>query len=112
MFYDAQEADTFTLTIPDTTGKSVSRERDRTDSQGSDDGSSSEGDPTATVDSSRTDSFLIVTDSSSLPNSRVNSTDLEKVTFLRFTFFLSKKKKSLITPLFSPVFKMPTFLQC
>ncbi|XP_033210277.1 oxysterol-binding protein 1 isoform X2 [Belonocnema kinseyi] len=78
VFYDAQEADTFTLTIPDTTRNSVSRERDRADSQGSDDGSSSEGDPTAGADPSRTDSFLIVTDSSSLPNSRVHSTELDK----------------------------------
>lgn len=44
-FYDAQESDTFTLSLPgEESGASGLRER--TDSQGSDDGSSSEGDPT------------------------------------------------------------------
>ncbi|XP_036150548.1 oxysterol-binding protein 1 [Monomorium pharaonis] len=62
-FYDAQESDTFTLTIPHAT--SNSHARDRTDSQGSDDGSSSEGDqtPLPVSDSTGADSFLIVTDS-------------------------------------------------
>ncbi|XP_018312775.1 LOW QUALITY PROTEIN: oxysterol-binding protein 1 [Mycetomoellerius zeteki] len=64
-FYDAQESDTFTLTIPVATSNSISHARDRTDSQGSDDGSSSEGDPTPlpVFDSTGADSFLIVTDS-------------------------------------------------
>ncbi|XP_018054647.1 PREDICTED: oxysterol-binding protein 1 isoform X1 [Atta colombica] len=64
-FYDAQESDTFTVTIPIATSNSISHARDRTDSQGSDDGSSSEGDPTPlpVSDSTGTDSFLIVTDS-------------------------------------------------
>ncbi|XP_018353295.1 PREDICTED: oxysterol-binding protein 1 isoform X5 [Trachymyrmex septentrionalis] len=64
-FYDAQESDTFTLTIPIATSNSISHARDRTDSQGSDDGSSSEGDPTPlpVSDSTGADSFLIVTDS-------------------------------------------------
>lgn len=60
-FYDAQESDTFTLA----TNNSISHTRDRTDSQGSDDGSSSEGDPTPlpVSDSTGAESFLIVTDS-------------------------------------------------
>ncbi|XP_011703213.1 PREDICTED: oxysterol-binding protein 1 isoform X4 [Wasmannia auropunctata] len=64
-FYDAQESDTFTLTIPIATSNSISHARDRTDSQGSDDGSSSEGDPTPlpVSDSTGAESFLIVTDS-------------------------------------------------
>ncbi|XP_018362525.1 PREDICTED: oxysterol-binding protein 1 isoform X4 [Trachymyrmex cornetzi] len=64
-FYDAQESDTFALTIPIATSNSISHARDRTDSQGSDDGSSSEGDPTPlpVSDSTGADSFLIVTDS-------------------------------------------------
>ncbi|XP_011333260.1 oxysterol-binding protein 1 isoform X2 [Ooceraea biroi] len=65
-FYDAQESDTFTLTIPGVaTNNSISHARDRTDSQGSDDGSSSEGDPTPlpVSDSTGAESFLIVTDS-------------------------------------------------
>ncbi|XP_072750194.1 LOW QUALITY PROTEIN: oxysterol-binding protein 1 [Anoplolepis gracilipes] len=65
-FYDAQESDTFTLTIPGVaTSNSISHTRDRTDSQGSDDGSSSEGDPTPlpVSDSTGAESFLIVTDS-------------------------------------------------
>ncbi|XP_020283344.1 oxysterol-binding protein 1 isoform X3 [Pseudomyrmex gracilis] len=63
-FYDAQESDTFTLTIP-ATNNSLSHTRDRTDSQGSDDGSSSEGDPTPLLvsDSTGAESYLIVTDS-------------------------------------------------
>ncbi|XP_051171697.1 oxysterol-binding protein 1 isoform X2 [Leptopilina boulardi] len=74
VFYDAQENDSYTLTFLN----SLSRERDRTDSQGSDDGSSSECDPTVTADHTRNDTFLIVTDYESLPNSRVKSTELEK----------------------------------
>jgi hypothetical protein len=64
-FYDAQELDTFTLTISGVpTNNSISRTRDRTDSQGSDDGSSSEGDPTPLPVSDSTGAeFLIVTDS-------------------------------------------------
>lgn len=65
-FYDAQESDTFTLTIPGVaTSNLISHTRDRTDSQGSDDGSSSEGDqtPLPVSDSTGADSFLIVTDS-------------------------------------------------
>ncbi|XP_011256110.1 oxysterol-binding protein 1 isoform X2 [Camponotus floridanus] len=65
-FYDAQESDTFTLSIPGVaTSNSISHTRDRTDSQGSDDGSSSEGDPTPlpVSDSTGAESFLIVTDS-------------------------------------------------
>ncbi|XP_043289479.1 oxysterol-binding protein 1 isoform X2 [Venturia canescens] len=66
-FYDAQESDTFTLTIPSgATGNSLSHERSRNDSQGSDDGSSSEGDPQMPLsgnDTSRGESYLIVTDS-------------------------------------------------
>ena len=65
-FYDAQESETFTLSIPSgTTGNSILRERNRNDSQGSDDGSSSEGDaaPMSHNNTSRGDSFLIVTDS-------------------------------------------------
>lgn len=81
VFYDAQETGSYTLKIPDPSGNSVSRERDRTDSQGSDDGSSSECDPTVTADYTRNDSFLIVTDYESLPISRVKITELEKVNF-------------------------------
>ncbi|XP_012279948.1 oxysterol-binding protein 1 isoform X2 [Orussus abietinus] len=69
-FYDAQESDAFTLSISGvTTGNSISHGRDRTDSQGSDDGSSSEGDPTPSSDNdrARTDNFLIVTDSTASP---------------------------------------------
>ncbi|XP_071572987.1 oxysterol-binding protein 1 isoform X2 [Temnothorax nylanderi] len=75
-FYDAQESDTFTLTIP-ATSNSISA-RDRNDSQGSDDGSSSEGDPTPLPVSNSTgaDSFLIVTDSTAAQtSSRVTNTD-------------------------------------
>ncbi|XP_076644475.1 oxysterol binding protein isoform X3 [Halictus rubicundus] len=61
-FYDAQESDTFTLSIP---GVATSNSRDRTDSQGSDDGSSSEGDqtPLPLSENNGANSFLIVTDS-------------------------------------------------
>ncbi|XP_044578176.1 oxysterol-binding protein 1 isoform X2 [Cotesia glomerata] len=79
-FYDAEESDTFTLAIPgSTTGNSLSRERVRNDSQGSDDGSSSEGDPApmSTNDPSRTDSFHIVTDSSVLSQTSRNTADLD-----------------------------------
>ncbi|XP_034945715.1 oxysterol-binding protein 1 isoform X2 [Chelonus insularis] len=79
-FYDAQESDTFTLTIPgSTSNNSLSRERTRNDSQGSDDGSSSEGDhaPMSSNDPSRADSFLIVTDSSASPHTSRISTELE-----------------------------------
>lgn len=77
-FYDAQESDTFTLTIPGATSNSISHTRDRTDSQGSDDGSSSEGDPTPlpVSDSTGAESFLIVTDSTAAQTpSPVKSTD-------------------------------------
>ncbi|XP_011162781.1 oxysterol-binding protein 1 isoform X2 [Solenopsis invicta] len=75
-FYDAQESDTFTLTIP--TSNSISHARDRTDSQGSDDGSSSEGDqtPLPVSDSTGAESFLIVTDSTAAQTpSPVRTTD-------------------------------------
>jgi len=70
-FYDAQESDTFTLTIPIATSNSISHARDRTDSQGSDDGSSSEGDqtPLPVSDSTGAESFLIVTDSTAAQTS-------------------------------------------
>lgn len=84
VFYDAQENDSYTLTFLN----SLSRERDRTDSQGSDDGSSSECDPTVTADHTRNDTFLIVTDYESLPNSRVKSTELEKVSFIQNKNFI------------------------
>ncbi|XP_050458461.1 oxysterol-binding protein 1 isoform X1 [Cataglyphis hispanica] len=77
-FYDAQESDTFTLSIPGATSNSISHTRDRTDSQGSDDGSSSEGDPTPlpVSDSTGADSFLIVTDSTAAQTpSPVKTTD-------------------------------------
>ncbi|XP_015592742.1 oxysterol-binding protein 1 isoform X2 [Cephus cinctus] len=75
-FYDAQESDTFTLNIPGTTGNSISHGRDRTDSQGSDDGSSSEGDQTHLpgIDPTRTDSYHIVTDSTVVPSSTTGAT--------------------------------------
>ncbi|XP_011144778.1 oxysterol-binding protein 1 isoform X4 [Harpegnathos saltator] len=81
-FYDAQELDTFTLTISGVaTSNSISHTRDRTDSQGSDDGSSSEGDPTPlpVSDSTGADSFLIVTDSTAAqtPLSVTNIDDLD-----------------------------------
>lgn len=61
-FYDAQECDTFTLSIP---GVATSNSRNRTDSQGSDDGSSSEGDqtPLPLSENNGANSFLIVTTS-------------------------------------------------
>ncbi|XP_014606256.1 PREDICTED: oxysterol-binding protein 1 isoform X1 [Polistes canadensis] len=78
-FYDAQESDTFTLTIPGVaSANSISHQRDRTDSQGSDDGSSSEGDPTPlpVSDSAGAESFLIVTDSTAIQaSSPVTNTD-------------------------------------
>ncbi|XP_053983794.1 oxysterol-binding protein 1 isoform X2 [Hylaeus volcanicus] len=79
-FYDAQESDTFTLSIP-ATGNS----RERTDSQGSDDGSSSEGDqtPLPLSDNAGTNSFLIVTDSTVVqtPNSVDNTDNLDNSTW-------------------------------
>lgn len=86
-FYDAQESDTFTLTISGVaTSNSISHTRDRTDSQGSDDGSSSEGDPTPlpVSDSTGADSFLIVTDSTAAqtPVSVTNTDDLDNVSKL------------------------------
>ncbi|KAK0167491.1 hypothetical protein PV327_004884 [Microctonus hyperodae] len=68
-FYDAQESDTFTLNILNNTTGISSRERSRNDSQGSDDGSSSEGDPApmSSNDPSRADSFHVVTDNTALP---------------------------------------------
>lgn len=46
-FYDAQGSDTFSLNLANsTTGNSIAQNRERTDSQGSDDGSSSEYDTT------------------------------------------------------------------
>ncbi|KAK0076277.1 hypothetical protein PV326_010913, partial [Microctonus aethiopoides] len=68
-FYDAQESDTFTLNILSNTTGISSRERSRNDSQGSDDGSSSEGDPApmSSNDPSRADSFHVVTDNTALP---------------------------------------------
>ncbi|KAK2587461.1 hypothetical protein KPH14_003169 [Odynerus spinipes] len=78
-FYDAQESDTFTLTIPGVAStNSISHQRDRTDSQGSDDGSSSEGDPTPlpVSDSAGAESYLIVTDSTAVqPSSTAANTD-------------------------------------
>ncbi|XP_070149851.1 oxysterol-binding protein 1 isoform X2 [Polyergus mexicanus] len=78
-FYDAQESDTFTLSISGVaTSNSISHTRDRTDSQGSDDGSSSEGDPTPlpVSDSTGAESFLIVTDSTAAQTpSPVKTTD-------------------------------------
>lgn len=85
-FYDAQESDTFTLTIPGVaTSNSISHARDRTDSQGSDDGSSSEGDPTPlpVSDSTGAESFLIVTDSTAAqtPSPTTNTDDLDNVSY-------------------------------
>ncbi|KAG7206042.1 hypothetical protein KM043_003443 [Ampulex compressa] len=81
-FYDAQESDAFTLSIPGVaTGNSISHQRDRTDSQGSDDGSSSEGDPTPlpVSDTAGAESFLIVTDSTAVqsPTSASNTDELD-----------------------------------
>ncbi|XP_066593979.1 oxysterol-binding protein 1 isoform X2 [Prorops nasuta] len=82
-FYDAQESDTFTLSIPGATNNSISCQRDRTDSQGSDDGSSSEGDqtPLPSTDHGRTESFLIVNDSTSGQTTSLgaNSEELDNV---------------------------------
>lgn len=83
-FYDAQESDTFTLSIPGVaTSNSISHTRDRTDSQGSDDGSSSEGDPTPlpVSDSTGAESFLIVTDSTAaqIPSPVATTDDLDNV---------------------------------
>lgn len=93
-FYDAQESDTFTLNIPIATSNSISA-RDRTDSQGSDDGSSSEGDPTPlpVSDSTGAESFLIVTDSTAAQTlSPVTLTDdldnVSKLHFLSLSVFL------------------------
>lgn len=98
-FYDAQESDTFTLTIPGVPmSNSISHTRDRTDSQGSDDGSSSEGDqtPLPVSDATGADSFLIVTDSTAAQTlSSVRGTDsldsvskLQKVNLLSYIFLL------------------------
>lgn len=88
-FYDAQESDTFTLTIPIATSNSISHARDRTDSQGSDDGSSSEGDPTPlpVSDSTGAESFLIVTDSTAAQTSSpiTITDDLDIVSKLYFS---------------------------
>lgn len=88
-FYDAQESDTFTLSIPGATSNSISHTRDRTDSQGSDDGSSSEGDPTPLPVSNSTgaESFLIVTDSTAAqtPPPVTTTDDLDNVN--EFYFF-------------------------
>ncbi|KAK1130509.1 hypothetical protein K0M31_018641 [Melipona bicolor] len=76
-FYDAQESDTFTLSIP---GVPANNSRDRTDSQGSDDGSSSEGDqtPLPLSDTATTNSFRIVTDSTVVtPTTAANTDNLD-----------------------------------
>ncbi|XP_026672135.1 oxysterol-binding protein 1 isoform X4 [Ceratina calcarata] len=76
-FYDAQESDIFTLSIP---GVSTNNSRDRTDSQGSDDGSSSEGDqtPLPLSDTATANSFRIVTDSTvATPTTVTNSDNLD-----------------------------------
>lgn len=82
-FYDAQESDTFTLSIP---GVATSNSRDRTDSQGSDDGSSSEGDqtPLPLSDNAGANSFLIVTDSVVVqtPTTVANTDNLDNVSRL------------------------------
>ncbi|XP_076177455.1 oxysterol binding protein isoform X4 [Ptiloglossa arizonensis] len=79
-FYDAQESDTFTLSIPAT-----SNARDRTDSQGSDDGSSSEGDQTTLPisDNAGSNNFLIVTDSTVVQSSTAveNTDNLDNTTW-------------------------------
>lgn len=85
VFYDAQEAEPISLAILN----SLSRGRDRTDSQGSDDGSSSECDPTVTADHTRNDNFLIVTDYESLPNSRLKAIELDKVSFTLKNWFFN-----------------------
>ncbi|XP_076249148.1 oxysterol binding protein isoform X4 [Calliopsis andreniformis] len=81
-FYDAQESDTFTLSIP---GVATSNSRDRTDSQGSDDGSSSEGDqtPLPLSDGAGANSFLIVTDSTAVQSSTTvaNTDNLDSTTW-------------------------------
>jgi len=78
-FYDAQELDTFTLNISGVSA-SNSRTRDRTDSQGSDDGSSSEGDPTPLPVSDSTGAeFLIVTDSTAAPISPITDNNVSKI---------------------------------
>jgi hypothetical protein len=57
-------------------------ERKRNDSQGSDDGSSSEGDPTplSSTDAARTEYYLIVTDpTAAVPQQSETSTELDGV---------------------------------
>lgn len=56
-------------------------ERERTDSQGSDDGSSSEGDPTplSSADPTRADSYLVVTESNTAQQSAANLTEVDSV---------------------------------
>ncbi|XP_003427315.3 oxysterol-binding protein 1 isoform X3 [Nasonia vitripennis] len=80
-FYDAQESDTFTLSVPGEEGiDSLERaERERTDSQGSDDGSSSEGDPTplSSADPTRSDSYLIVTENNTTQQSAASLTEVD-----------------------------------
>ena len=64
-FYDAQESDTFTLGAPSEGLDALEcAERERNDSQASDDGSSSEGDPNLQSGSNaaRPDNFRIMTD--------------------------------------------------
>lgn len=95
-FYDAQESDTFTLTISGVTSNSISHSRDRNDSQGSDDGSSSEGDPTPShvSNSAGAESFLIVTDSTAaqIPSPVRTTDDLDNVSRLHTSLaFLFQK---------------------
>lgn len=84
-FYDAQESDSFTLNISNVNaGNLKSRERDQNDSQGSDDGSSSECDPTPNIsanDSTKTESFQFVTDSIALPTS-ASELDNVRISFI------------------------------
>uniref|UniRef100_A0ABD2VTM9 PH domain-containing protein n=1 Tax=Trichogramma kaykai TaxID=54128 RepID=A0ABD2VTM9_9HYME len=62
-FYDAQESgDTFTLSLQPAEEEAVERaERERNDSQASDDGSSSEGDPNNLLSTNQSDSYLSLT---------------------------------------------------
>ncbi|XP_044002352.1 oxysterol-binding protein 1 isoform X2 [Aphidius gifuensis] len=79
-FYDAEESDTFTLTIPSTkTGNSVGR-RQRTDSQGSDEGSSSEDEPVPNSADSPPETFRIVTDSTA-PSQTSRTPESDKTTW-------------------------------
>ncbi|XP_011494145.1 PREDICTED: oxysterol-binding protein 1 isoform X2 [Ceratosolen solmsi marchali] len=80
-FYDAQESDTFTLSVPAEGINSLEpAERKRNDSQGSDDGSSSEGDPTlhSSAEATRTEYYLIVTDpTDAVPQQSETTTELD-----------------------------------